>query len=373
MSVSRVKTGPFFRFRWFFYGLLLPATLLFSSWQGWLWWSWATAPAQSSAASPVRFQVPPGSGTAAVGRQLAATGVIRSQLAWDLWLRLLALRQPSGSIQAGVYDLSPTAPLSDVAAKLWQGEVVPNEFTVPEGWSVRQMAESFQAQGYFSQEAFLDVALSPPTPELYAAYPWLPEGLDRLEGFLYPDTYQVSGEVTPEGVVRQMLDRFAQVGLPLYQKYTQAQGSEAMSLRDWVTLASIVEKEAVVPEERSVIAGVFHNRLVQGMTLGADPTVEYGFSVRQTPDKPLTLEQVQTANPYNTYLNVGLPPTPIASPGLPSLEATLYPQATEYLYFVARYDGTHVFSRTLQEHEAAQIAIRTAQDRKPTSVPPKRP
>lgn len=125
-----------------------------------------------------------------------------------------------------------------------------------------------------------------------------------------------------------------------------------------MTLASIVEKESVVDEERGTIAGVFTNRLEQNIPLGADPTVEYGLGITQTPEQPLTWAQVGTPSPYNTYINPGLPPTPIASPGSASLEVTLNPEATEYLFFVARYDGTHVFSRTLAEHEAAKNAIR---------------
>ena len=123
-----------------------------------------------------------------------------------------------------------------------------------------------------------------------------------------------------------------------------------------------MEREAVIPDERSEIAAVFNRRLEESIPLGADPTVEYGLGVTQTPEQPLTLAQVRTPSPYNTYINVGLPPTPIASPGLPSLEASLNPPATEYLYFVARYDGTHVFSRTLAEHETAQAQIRDAID-----------
>ncbi len=125
-----------------------------------------------------------------------------------------------------------------------------------------------------------------------------------------------------------------------------------------MTLASIVEKEAVVGSERPLIAGVFFSRLQKGMRLESDPTVEYALGIRQTADQPLTFAQVKTVSPYNTYLNPGLPPGPIASPGLASLKATLAPEKTDYLFFVARYDGTHVFSRTLQEHEAAVTKIR---------------
>jgi UPF0755 protein len=179
-----------------------------------------------------------------------------------------------------------------------------------------------------------------------------------LEGFLYPDTYKLNGDqVTPQAVVQQMLNQFKLVALPVYQQRQQTK----FNLHEWVTLASIIEKEAVVQNERSRIAGVFISRLRQGVPLGSDPTVEYALGIRQTAAQPLTFAQVETPSPYNTYLNPGLPPTPIASPGLASLKAALYPENTNYFYFVARYDGTHVFSRTLAEHEAAQAAIRKQQ------------
>ncbi|MEO1070350.1 MAG: endolytic transglycosylase MltG, partial [Cyanobacteria bacterium J06638_6] len=151
--------------------------------------------------------------------------------------------------------------------------------------------------------------------------------------------------------------RFETAALPIYQQ-TQTD----LSLLEWATLASIVEKEAVVPDERTLIAGVFTNRLAQNIPLGADPTVEYGLGIVQTKETPLTFNQVGTPSPYNTYLNPGLPPTPIASAGKASLEATLAPAPTDYLFFVARYDGTHVFSRTLAEHENARDNIRATID-----------
>jgi UPF0755 protein len=187
-------------------------------------------------------------------------------------------------------------------------------------------------------------------------YPWLPPNLPFLEGFLYPDTYQIPiDQRTAKATVNLMLQRFEQQALPLYQNDP---ATSKPSVLDWVTLASIVEQESVVEQERPVIAGVFWNRLRQGITLGADPTVEYGLGITQTPDRPLTYAQVQQASPYNTYLNPGLPPTPIASPGMASLQAVLRPAQTDHLFFVARYDGTHVFSRTLTEHERAIASIR---------------
>ncbi|MDX2099038.1 MAG: endolytic transglycosylase MltG [Leptolyngbyaceae cyanobacterium bins.59] len=349
-----------------FKGLIYPVFLLLvlglCSWQGWAWWSWVSAPLIQMDSGPpeksVRIQIPAGTPAQHIGQDLQAAGLIRSSFAWNLWSRWLTLQNRGGGFQAGTYELSPTQSMQSIAATIWSGKVVRYSFTVPEGWSFEQMASYFEAQGFFKGKDFLTAVRSVPRDR----YPWLPPNLPHLEGFLYPDTYEMTGDrITPPEVVEMMLKRFEQVALPLYQ---QRKGQTDLSLLNWVTLASIVEKEAVIPSERPRIAGVFVQRLKQNIPLGADPTVEYGLNIRQTLEQPLTLAQVRTPSPYNTYLNPGLPPTPIASPGLASLEASLYPEATPYLYFVARYDGTHVFSRTLEEHEAAQAAIRDEIERR---------
>lgn len=340
--------------KWLFYLALLPAIWGVCAWQGWAWWSWASAPpkiAETSTSSPedaaVLIQIPEGTPSQKIGRDLEAAGLIRSSSAWNMWTRWLTLQNREGGFQAGTYKLSPTQPLSAVADKIWKGEVVQQSFTIPEGWSLQQMSAYFEAQGFFPAKDFMAAASQVP----YAQYPWLPSGLPHLEGFLYPDTYQLDGDaISPEAVIKQMLGRFEELALPIYQKN---QKNTKLDLKEWVTLASIVEKEAVVAGERNRISGVFNNRLNKGMPLGSDPTVEYALGIRQTKEKPLTFKQVETPSPYNTYINPGLPPTPIASPGIASLEATLTPEKTEYLYFMARYDGTHIFSRTQAEHDAA--------------------
>jgi UPF0755 protein len=340
--------------KWFFYLIVFPATLGLSAWQGWVWWSWANAPADaatesaSTESATVQFQIPEGTSAQQIGQDLEDKGLIRSATAWNLWTRWQTLQNREGVFLAGTYVLSPNEPMQAIANKIWQGEVVQQSFTIPEGWSLEQMAEYFEQQGFFTAQEFLAATQQIPRDQ----YPWLPQ-IPLLEGFLYPDTYQVEDEATPQSVITQMLDRFEQVALPIYQ-----QGQTQFSLLEWVTLASIVEREAVIGEERPQIASVFARRLREGIPLGADPTVEYALGIRQTPEQPLTLDEVNTPSPYNTYINPGLPPTPIASPGVSSLEASLNPADTEYLFFVARYDGTHVFSRTLAEHEAAQAAIR---------------
>lgn len=311
-------------------------------------------------ADAVQIEIPPGTPGQQIGVDLAAAELIRSPAAWRLWTEWLSVRDRDGGYRAGTYKISPGSSLEAIAAKIWQGEVVTVSFTIPEGWSRRQIGAYLQEQGYFSQEDFLAATRQLPVDR----YPWLPGDLPHLEGFLFPDTYKMPlQEVTPQTVVWQMLERFEQVALPIYERV-----AADWRLSEWVTLASIVEREAVVGRERRRIAGVFVNRLRQGMRLEADPTVEYGLGITQTPEQPLTLEQVRTESPYNTYLNAGLPPTPIASPSQASLQAAANPEDTDYLYFVARYDGTHVFSRTLAEHQAAQERIRDRMDNQQTSA-----
>jgi len=343
----------------FFFLGLFPAVLVLSAWQGWSWWSWASSPpvpkssaTESSATDKtVQIRIPPGSTSQQIGRDLESSGLIRSADAWNLWVRWLNLQQKP-VFQAGTYQLAPTQSLEQIANQITKGSVVQLGFTIPEGWSIKKMAAYFESLGFFKAQDFIAATKQIPRDQ----FPWLPSGMTHLEGFLYPDTYQMGREgITPQKIINMMLKRFEEVALPIYQ---QNSPQSRLNLIQWVTLASIVEKEAVVPAERPRIAGVFTKRLQKGMRLESDPTVEYGLNIQQTADQPLTFKQVKTPSPYNTYLNAGLPPTPIASPAKASLEATLNPDNTDYLFFVARYDGTHVFSRTLAEHEAAVVAIR---------------
>ncbi|MGD1713160.1 endolytic transglycosylase MltG [Dapis sp. BLCC M172] len=338
-----------------FYLAILPVSCGIFAWQGWTWWSWASSPlvsATSSTQSPevdaVTIKIPVGTYGQQIGEDLESAGIIRSATAWNLWVKWLSLQNPDLEFKAGTYNLSPTEPLSAIADKILEGDVVKLSYVIREGWSIKQMAEYLEAEGFFPAADFIAATRNIP----YDKFPWLPSDIPHLEGYLFPDTYKIVAEnTTPEGIINQMLGQFERIALPVYQK--NPNNATKFTLHEWVTLASIVEKESVVAEERGVISGVFNNRLEKGMRLAADPTVEYGLGIRQTKEKPLTYRQVETPSPYNTYLNTGLPPTAIASPGKASLEATLNPEDTEYLYFMARYDGTHIFSRTAAEHEAA--------------------
>jgi UPF0755 protein len=341
------KTTP----KWLF--LIAPIALLAAAGGiGASWWSGISAPASTDPqAKTIQIQVKSGTSAQAIGQELEAKGAIKSQLAWKLWTAWQS-KQGKGAPQKGTYEVSPNQPLSVVATQISEGKVIQSGFVIREGWRIEQMAEYFEKQGMFKAADFIAATKEIPKDK----FPWLPDGLPHLEGFLYPETYKVPTEtITPKGVVTQMLKQFEQVALPEYNKVADPQ---KLSLLKWVSLASVVEKEAVIPAERPKIAGVFMTRLAKNMPLGSDPTVEYGLGIKQTADRPLTFAEVKRPNPYNTYINPGIPPGPISSPSIGSLKAVLQPDSTDLLYFVAKYDGTHVFSKTLSEHVAATNAIR---------------
>ncbi|MDJ0687229.1 MAG: endolytic transglycosylase MltG [Xenococcaceae cyanobacterium MO_188.B32] len=348
-SASKKAKFPIFR-------SLLVLILGLGIWQSWFWWQRVNAPVLGAkgtniSAKPTQFTVSSGTPGQQIGRELAKAGLISSTDAWKLWVWWRQKQDPQGGFKAGTYLISPQDSLATIADKIWRGELMQTTFTIPEGWSIREMANYFESIGYFSADDFVAAA----SKIDYDKYPWLPANLPHLEGFLYPDTYKITSDRinNPQAIIEVMLTQFQQDALPVYQ-----QAQTQLSLMEWVTLASIVEKESVVGEERRLIAGVFTSRLQRGMRLESDPTVEYALGIKQTADRPLTYKQVGTPAPHNTYVNTGLPPTPIASPGLASLKATLNPESTDYLFFVARYDGTHVFSKTLAEHVAATKRIR---------------
>lgn len=349
-----------------FYFVILPLIFGITGWYSWSWWQWIiSSPYEnaqvSSSLSPKRMtlSVSTGSSSQKIGQDLEKAGIIRSNLAWKIWTKYLQFKSPQGSYQAGTYQIPMNASLPEIADQLWTGKTYQVRFTIPEGWSIVQMGDYFQNQGYFSQEDFIIATRKIPQDK----FEWLPDNLPHLEGFLYPDTYQLPLEkINPSSIIEVMLKNFEKQALPLYQS---PQNTSKFSLLEWVILASIVEKEAVVQRERPIIAGVFLQRLKKGMKLESDPTVEYGLGIKQTPDQPLTLAQVRTPNPYNTYYNLGLPPTAIGSPSLASLQAVLKPEITDNLYFVARYDGTHVFSKTLDAHLQAVKAIRQSRQQNP--------
>lgn len=250
------------------------------------------------------------------------------------------LRVTGGStrVRAGEFRFREGMRTIDALIVLYHDEPIVYHVTVPEGWTIRQIGELLAAQNLVNPKRFIELA----TTRTAAARFNLTA--PSLEGFLYPDTYDFSKIDGEERIIERMVQRFYQV----YDRDLKAQCAERkMSLLDLVTLASIVEKETGNPEERELVSSVFHNRIKKRMRLQSDPTTIYGIP---NFNGNLTKADLQRYSPYNTYVIYGLPPGPIASPGLAAMKATLNPAKTDYLYFVANGQGKHLFSDTYAKH-----------------------
>lgn len=286
----------------------------------------------------VDVSFPSGSGIRKLADKLETGGVIRSSAHFILLTRL---RGKSHNLKAGEYRFDDGMTPSDILQKLVSGDVCYSKFSLPEGYSIYQVAELLEQKGYFKSADFLQKCKDP----ALIARLGLPGR--SVEGYLYPATYNLLRGGDEEQLINEMVGKFEKRYADISSSGASSSG---LSRREAVILASVIEKEAVFPEEKPLISSVFHNRLRIGMPLQSDPTAVYGvkaFSVK------VTKADIKRPSPYNTYLNRGLPPGPIGNPGSESLQAALYPVKTDYLYFVARRDGTHQFSRNLDEHNRA--------------------
>jgi UPF0755 protein len=297
-------------------------------------------PVRQHSQPPQRVLVPPGSGVRQIGRQLHGLGLTPHPEVF----RLLVLERGAASkLQAGEYELAGRMSLSDIVDKMARGDVIRRFVTFPEGRNLEEMAEIVAAQG-LPREGFLAVARDP------AAIADLDPRAQDLEGYLFPDTYEVPPRPDAAAqVARQAVARFRKMIAP----EMEAVGRSGRTLREVVTLASVVEMETAVPAERPRVAAVFLNRLRLRMPLQTDPTVIYAMRRAGTWDGNIRKRDLSIDSPYNTYRYPGLPPGPIASPGIESIRAVLRPAESDELYFVSRNDGSHHFSRTLAEHARA--------------------
>jgi UPF0755 protein len=286
---------------------------------------------------PVRFTVPRGSGMSAVADTLDARGVIGSPRIFKAYARM---QGATAKLQPGVYEVRRGAAFSLILRKLTTGDVVKTRLVIPEGWELRRIAPRLAQLTGQPADSILSRLMDPAQAKRYGV-----PG-PTLEGYLYPATYVFPMGARLDVILRELTGQYRAVWTPQMRQRAQALG---MSEREVVTLASIVEKEAKVWTERPTIARVYHNRLKRGMRLEADPTVQYALGEHQR--RLLRRHIQQTADdPYNTYRNKGLPPGPIASPSRGAIEATLNPAEHDFLFFVARANGTHVFTRTYNEH-----------------------
>lgn len=281
--------------------------------------------------------IPKGSGIRQIKTILGDKGLIPDDVRFLILARLTGL---AGRLRAGEYRVPFGISPLQVLHLLAKGDVLKHRLTIPEGLNILQIAEVFAAQGWVDKDYFLDLLSKP------AFVQSLGMKQASLEGYLFPDTYTlVRGETSEKEIISMMVKQFHSVWQDLSVKM-----SEGMTRHQVVTLASMVEKETGTSAERQLIAAVFFNRLARGMRLQSDPTVVYGLDDFQG---PLTRSDLKRETPYNTYVIKGIPPGPICNPGRAALSAVLEPAEAPYLYFVSKNDGTHYFSKTIQEHNQA--------------------
>jgi len=283
--------------------------------------------------SGARFCVHQGESVKTVARNLKDSGFIRSAL---FFTGLVRVRHDTGNIKSGEYTLSPNLKTTKIIDMFTRGVVVTQKFTIPEGLTVKQVAAQLERNEIVHSEDFIKACSNKAFMHKYG----IP--FESAEGFLFPDTYIVAKGLSAGQLVDIMIERFFKgiIQIP----FTHYSADE---LKRVVIIASLVEREAKVDDERALIAAVFYNRLKQNKRLESCATVQYILG--KTKER-LLYSDLKFDSPYNTYLHTGLPPGPIANPGIKSIEAAIFPADVDYLFFVSKKDGTHFFSSTYQEH-----------------------
>ncbi len=280
-----------------------------------------------------------------MGERLEEAGLIDHPRLFSLYARM---KGAQSELKAGHYRLTAGSSWGELLEAIRRGDVVTHPLTIPEGFTLREAAPRIAEFAGASSDSVLRMLQDPALArELGVPGP-------TLEGYLFPETYRFSEGLDARVFIETMVEKYSEFWGPAERRLADSLG---MSEREIVTLASIVEEETRLPEERAVIAGVYLNRLRIGMLLQADPTVQYALG---EPKERLLFRDIEAVadNPFNTYTHAGLPPGPIASPGEAALRAVLEPEDVPYLFFVAQADGSHAFSRTPREHANAKNRIR---------------
>jgi UPF0755 protein len=325
-------------------GLILISLLVL----GVIWRSWQilSAPLEREANVQYEVRISPGQGVGDIARQLEQRKIIRHRWSFLFWSWVT---RASAHLQAGTYLFSPAESPRQILEKIRKGQAEANEIriTFPEGFTLQQMAERLAAVGLFSAEEFKEQAGVDRWRERFIFLTGVPPGRS-LEGFLFPDTYRFFRDAKPEEVIRKMLSTFEKrVGVDLVAE-AKRRG------RKWyevVIMASIIEREVRSSDDMAMIADILWRRLDKEIPLQADATVRY---ITGDWENPLTVEQLNISSPYNTRRVRGLPPGPISNPGLRAIEAAVRPQPNDYLYYLSTPDGKTIYSRTLEEHNAAK-------------------
>jgi len=296
----------------------------------------------SGKAPDVLVRIAPKSSTAQIAAMLEQQGMIRDATAFRLYARFHGL---DNKIKAGYYLLNASMSTEEILSILVQGQTATKSFTIPEGYTLKQITESLSAKGFIREPLFKDLLVNGQFD--YAFIKDLPPGEKRLEGYLFPETYNIPFDSTEKHIINVMLAGMDRQIKEL--KLEEKAKALNLTLHQVVTIASMIEREARVDQDRPLISSVIHNRLKSGMRLQIDATVEYALGEHR---EKIYYKDLEVASPYNTYKYNGLPPGPIASPGRESLLAAVNPAHTKYFYYVAKPDGSHAFAETLAEHNA---------------------
>lgn len=299
---------------------------------------WIQNNRKTNSVTPFIFEIQENERIDSIAKRLQEAGVIKDARFFRFYLRYT---HTDKSIQAGYYLVPETSNLNELITVFQEGKAKVVKYTIPEGYTIRRIAKKLAEERLVDEQKFIELATHHGDQFSFPYLDQIKEG--NLEGFLFPETYFVANP-TEASIIQQMLDQFAQV---MESSVLPKWKNQPRSLREIITLSSIVEREAQVEEERPIIASVFLNRLQNGWKLEACSTVEY---VIQKAGYVLTLEELQVDSPYNTYRYTGLPYGPICNPGLHSILAVLEPANTDYFFFAAKGDGSHAFATTLAEH-----------------------
>lgn len=317
-------------------GVFAVIILSLSTITGWF----LTQPAGSTQ-EPVLITIKAGTPAKTIAENLEVRNLIRNALVFRIAAKIEGVEN---SLQAGEYAISPNMSVQQILLMMSQGQTAYQQVTIPEGYTVDQIAELLGEKKLANPDKFKALAKN------YAPYPYMqpnPNTKYSAEGFIFPDTYRLAKGVTEEELLSMMVKQFDSKLTPEYRQRASVLG---VSLREVIIMASLVEKEAKLSEERPVIAGVFANRVKLGMPLQSCATIQY---ILGYPKAELTINDTQISSPYNTYQIPGLPPGPIANPGSAAIKAVLFADKTDYLYFVADKQGKHHFSKTYEDHLTA--------------------
>lgn len=303
------------------------------------------------AGAEVRLTIQQGLNSAQIAQLLEDEGIIKSGILFKYYLRY---KNEGSRFQAGTYDMKPGMTHDEIIAKLNAGDTVEEEmitFTIPEGFTIKQIARRLSQLGYVDEQAFLDLL----EDRQFSPYPFIEEIPDnpdikyRLEGYLFPETYAMKKDSDGQAIAERMLAEMERKLQQLPEDWQERLEELNLTFHEVLTIASLIEREVVVDEERPIVAGIIYNRLKQNMMLQIDATVQYLFDEQQ---QIVEYAHLEIEDPYNTYQRYGLPPGPISSVSLASISAALYPEETDYLFYVTKKDGsrTHLFAKTYEEH-----------------------